>query len=90
MTLSPRELQIAALLQQGKTNKQIGQVLGLSQHTVRDNISPMFARFGVKNRAALVVVVSALTTTASQLASPSPMHAVERRAGVDRRAQPRA
>ena len=49
MNLSPRELQIVSLLQQGKTNKEIGQALGLSQHTVRDNISPMFARFGVKD-----------------------------------------
>ena len=47
MNLSPRETQIVALLQQGKTNKEIGLALGLSQHTVRDNISPMFARFGV-------------------------------------------
>ena len=56
MTLSPRELQIAALLQQGKTKKQIDQVLGLSQHTVLDNINPMFARFGVKTRVALVAI----------------------------------
>lgn len=58
MTLSPRELQIAALLQQGKTKKQIDQVLGLSQHTVLDNINPMFARFGVKTRVALVAIPS--------------------------------
>ena len=90
MHLSPRELQIVSLLQQGKTNKEIGQALALSQHTVRDNISPMFARFGVKNRAALVVAVSALTARASQPASPGQTNAPDRRAGAERRAQLRA
>ncbi len=56
MNLSPRELQIVFLLQQAKTNSEIGLASGLSQFTVSDNISPMFARFGVKNRAALAFV----------------------------------
>ena len=88
MNLSPRELQIVSLLQQGKTNKEIGQALGLSQHTVRDNISPMFARFGVKTRTALVA------TLAQGILASFPPHVVtarrtsDRRVNGDRRAEP--
>ena len=94
MNLSPREAQIVALLQQGKTNKEIGLALGLSQHTVRDNVSPMFARFGVKTRAALVAVLgtsfSSVPVQSAIGGGPTRQRAVDRRARVERRSVPRA
>ena len=39
--------QILELLQSGQTNKEIGLVLGISQHTVRDYISDLFLRYSV-------------------------------------------
>ena len=89
MYLSPRELQIVALLQQGLTNKEIGLALGLSQHTVRDHISPLFARLGVKNRAALVVIISALFPQLPIGSNPAAPRAPDRRGGGERRSAPR-
>ena len=93
MKLSPRELQIVTCLQQGQTNKQIGQVLGLSQHTVRDAISPMLARFEVASRTALVAALAGSTSSSSAntpMAAQALGHrASDRRARGERRAQAR-
>ena len=56
MRLSARESQILELLQSGQTNKEIGLILGISQHTVRDYISGLFLRYSVKSRAALAAL----------------------------------
>ena len=94
MKLTPRELQIVTCLQQGQTNKQIGQVLGVSHHTVRDAISPLFVRFEVKSRTAL----AAALTNSHQRQSTNPnisaakgpaapgRRATDRRASGERRA----
>ncbi len=55
MKLSTRESEILNLLQHGLTNKEIGQHLNVSPHTVRDHVSAMLARFGLNGRTALVV-----------------------------------
>lgn len=88
MNLSPRELQIVSLLQQGKTNKEIGQALGLSQHTVRDNMSPMFARFGVKTRTALVAMLAQGLLAPSAPDVAAARRTSDRRVNGDRRAEP--
>lgn len=56
MKLSIRESQILELLQAGMTNKEIGQDLAISPHTVRDLISDMLTRFDQKGRTALVAL----------------------------------
>jgi DNA-binding CsgD family transcriptional regulator len=53
MKLSTRESQIVDLIQLGLRNKEIGQDLGISAHTVRDHISKMLVRDGLNGRAAL-------------------------------------
>ena len=53
------EADIVRLLIQGKTNKEIGQLLGKSAETIKSRISPLMHRFGVKNRTELVSVVLA-------------------------------
>jgi DNA-binding NarL/FixJ family response regulator len=50
-TLSGREQEIAALVAQGHTNRQIGQALFLSAKTVEGHLTSVFAKLGVRSRA---------------------------------------
>jgi DNA-binding NarL/FixJ family response regulator len=59
MKFSARESQVLELLQRGLTNKEIGQSLGVSPHTVRDYVSNMMRRYDLKTRTALVALTSA-------------------------------
>ncbi|MBC3438146.1 helix-turn-helix transcriptional regulator [Pseudomonas sp. BW16M2] len=40
------------------TNKQIGRLLGISPHTVRDHISSVTNKLGVTNRIELILLLS--------------------------------
>lgn len=48
--LSPRENQVAALILKSFGNKQIAERLGLSEQTVRNYISAIYFKLGVKDR----------------------------------------
>jgi len=50
-TLSGREHEIATLVAQGRTNRQIGQELFLSARTVEGHLTNVFAKLGVHTRA---------------------------------------
>ena len=52
--LSPREQQIARMVAEGYPNKTIAVKLGISSWTVSTHLRRMFAKFGVRSRAALV------------------------------------
>jgi DNA-binding CsgD family transcriptional regulator len=52
--LTPRELQIVALVADGKVNKQIADVLLISEWTVSTHLRRIFAKLGVDTRAAMV------------------------------------
>jgi DNA-binding CsgD family transcriptional regulator len=52
--LTPRELQIAALVAEGHVNKQIADVLRISEWTVSTHLRRIFAKLGVDTRAAMV------------------------------------
>jgi DNA-binding CsgD family transcriptional regulator len=56
-TLSPREQEIARMVGQGYPNKTIAANLGISSWTVSTHLRRMFAKFGVRSRAALVAAV---------------------------------
>lgn len=58
--LSPRQAQVARLLQDGLTNDQIGTALGISTSTVRHHLEAVYERLGVPSRAAAVARLSAL------------------------------
>jgi DNA-binding NarL/FixJ family response regulator len=57
-TLTPRELEVLALLCRGLANKRIALELGLSEKTVKAHIGHIFAKLGVTDRtqAALLAV----------------------------------
>jgi ATP/maltotriose-dependent transcriptional regulator MalT len=52
-TLTARELEIAELAANGKTNRQIAEALVISERTVGTHLSRIYAKLGVSSRAAL-------------------------------------
>ncbi|MDJ0702689.1 MAG: helix-turn-helix transcriptional regulator [Leptolyngbyaceae cyanobacterium MO_188.B28] len=52
--LTDRELQIAALVAQGRPNKQIAKQLHISEWTVATHLRRIFAKLNVDSRAAMV------------------------------------
>lgn len=48
--LSPRESNILELLSTGKSNREIAEILSISENTVRNYISSMFKKINVTNR----------------------------------------
>ncbi len=55
--LTPRQASIARCVADGKTNAEIGLVLGISARTVEKHLEQMLARLGVENRAAVMRAV---------------------------------
>jgi len=51
--LSPREREIADLIAEGQTHKEIARALGLAPATVRNQTARIYAKVGVSSRAAL-------------------------------------
>lgn len=56
--LSPREIEIAHLVGQGKRNKEISRLAGLSEYTVENHLRRIYRKLGVRNRAALVARIA--------------------------------
>jgi DNA-binding CsgD family transcriptional regulator len=52
--LTARELQIVALVAEGRVNKQIADTLCISEWTVSTHLRRIFAKLGVDTRAAMV------------------------------------
>jgi len=55
-TLTPREIQVLQLVSQGKRNKEIAAILGLSDDTVPVHVKNIFAKLRVNERTAAVNV----------------------------------
>ena len=51
--LSPREQQVAMMVSEGMTNKQIAQELELSPYTVRNEVITILRKLNVHNRVQL-------------------------------------
>ena len=49
--LTPQEMQVLALIVEGKTNREIAAALYLSEGTVRNYVSSVLSKLGVSNRA---------------------------------------
>ena len=54
--LACREKDVLELLVLGCTNKKIAQQLRISDFTVRDHVSSLLLKYGVKNRMTLMLV----------------------------------
>jgi DNA-binding CsgD family transcriptional regulator len=53
--LSPREREVFHWLEMGKTNEEIGIILGISRHTVKNHLEKIFQKLGVNNRCEAVL-----------------------------------
>lgn len=53
--LTKREEEIVSLVEDGLTNRQIAKALGLSEHTVRNNLFRIFNKLGVSTRVELAL-----------------------------------
>lgn len=58
--LGPRATEVLYWATQGKTNEEIGIILGMATATVKTHLKAIFARLGIENRASAAVAVSAL------------------------------
>ncbi len=52
---SPREQQVAELIAQGLSNREIGLALGISYLTVKEHVRRVYAKIGVTHRVAAVL-----------------------------------
>ena len=57
MQLSEREREVAALVAEGRTNREIGERLVLSEKTVANHLSRIFRRLDLGSRAELAALV---------------------------------
>jgi DNA-binding CsgD family transcriptional regulator len=57
--LTPREAEVLALLAQGRTNRQIGATLYISEKTASVHVSNILAKFGAASRAEAVAIAAA-------------------------------
>ncbi|HYC31172.1 MAG TPA: response regulator transcription factor [Gemmatimonadales bacterium] len=58
--LTPREIEILALVAEGLANKEIAARLGISDHTVKTHLAALFAKLGVSSRAEAVASAARL------------------------------
>jgi DNA-binding CsgD family transcriptional regulator len=54
--LTPRQAEVLFWISRGKTNIEIGIVLGASHHTVNRDVEAIFDRLNVESRSAAMVV----------------------------------
>ena len=53
--LTPTEMKITELVKQAKRNKEIADVLGITEGTVRTHMRSIFVKLNVKSRAELII-----------------------------------
>jgi DNA-binding NarL/FixJ family response regulator len=79
--LSKREIEVAEFAAQGRTNKEIADQLGLSEHTIKNYLSRVYEKLGVSTRMELLLLLSnykqelARRLAVNAAADPSPLQA---------------
>lgn len=53
--LTPRESEVLLWIAKGKSNRDIGEILGLSSRTVTKHLEQIYVKLGVENRASAAV-----------------------------------
>jgi DNA-binding CsgD family transcriptional regulator len=56
--LGPRATEVLYWASQGKTNEEVGVILGMATGTVKTHLKNVFTRLGVENRGSAAVAVS--------------------------------
>ncbi len=56
--LTPREAEVLSWIAKGKTNRDVGDILGLSPRTVNKHLEHVFEKLGVETRAAAAALAS--------------------------------
>ena len=56
--LTPRETEVLSWLAKGKTNRDIGDILGMSPRTVNKHLEHIFEKLGVETRSAAAALAS--------------------------------
>jgi len=56
--LTPREVEVLSWLAKGKTNRDIGDILGLSPRTVNKHLEHAYAKLGVETRASAAALMT--------------------------------
>jgi len=64
--LSPRELDVLALLADGRTNREIAGALFISEKTVSVHVSRILAKLGAGNRAEAAAIAHRLGLVAAK------------------------
>lgn len=77
--LSPRESEVMRWVMEGKTNEEVGVILGITRTTVRTHLQNVFPKLGVENRLAAVqairrTVSQGAAAASSGAAKPSKTH----------------
>lgn len=55
--LTPRELEIAKLVSKGKSNKEIGEILFITEGTVKNNLTRIMDKLNVRDRTQLALAI---------------------------------
>jgi DNA-binding NarL/FixJ family response regulator len=56
--LTPREYQVAKFVARGSSNKQIADVLSITEQTVKNHMQSIYRKLGVNNRVELTIYVT--------------------------------
>ena len=56
--LTPHELQVALLVAQGLTNREVGTALFLSPKTIEHHLSAIYRKLGLRSRTQLATLLS--------------------------------
>jgi DNA-binding NarL/FixJ family response regulator len=56
--LTPKEVQVATLVWQGLTNREIGRIMGTSEQVIKNHLRSTFDKLGVWSRLELAMYVA--------------------------------
>ena len=57
--LTPKEIQVAMLVWEGLTNREIGRIMGTSEQVIKNHLRSTFDKLGVWSRLELAMYVAA-------------------------------
>lgn len=66
MELSERQIKMLSLAAKGKSNKQIGEELELSERTIKNHFTKLFKKIGAENRTHAVALAFGQLTIDTQ------------------------